>query len=575
MASQHRKPRSPGTRVAGIRTPGLATAAFTSVALLSQTANAAPSDDGTPSLEEVEKKVDDLYRRAESATEKSSTARERAPRQRRQADGVPDDVAQRARGREETRERPGSAAAARYRTGASAPEKAASLLATAPRGYFDQDQLMSRLSERRRNAADGQVTERSSAAGRRQEAGGSAAAPTDAPNDLRTAKAAVQKKLGDARELLSSLTARENARLAAVERQRREEAAAELARQQAAAHPAEHLETGAGPAGAPSPTGPDAWPSTTTATGTFDWPATATTTAAADPGGRPTAATATATGPDGWPTAATPGEPDGRPTTAQATAQATATGDWPGTAAATEPAVRSDNTATATPPQPNGWSDTATGATPGPDGWSAATATEQGTWSATATATPQDGWSDTTGAAPGPDGWSATATATATGDRPGIAAAAVTDTWSGTTAAAAEADAWSAATGGTPSADHAYVTKAEKALAFARAQIGKPCVWGAAGPGSYDCSGLAQAAWRAAGVILPRTAHDQATAGTTVPLADARPGDLLFFHDDEGHVGVHSGNGMMIHAPGPGSYVREEPVHHDGASAVRSVLRPA
>lgn len=571
MASQHRKPRSPGTRVAGIRTPGLATAAFTSVALLSQTANAAPSDDGTPSLEEVEKKVDDLYRRAESATEKSSTARERAPRQRRQADGVPDDVAQRARGREETRERPGSAAAARYRTGASAPEKAASLLATAPRGYFDQDQLMSRLSERRRNAADGQVTERSSAAGRRQEAGGSAAAPTDAPNDLRTAKAAVQKKLGDARELLSSLTARENARLAAVERQRREEAAAELARQQAAAHPAEHLETGAGPAGAPSPTGPDAWPSTTTATGTFDWPGTATTTAAADPGGRPTAATATATGPDGWPTAATPGEPDGRPTTAQATA----TGDWPGTAAATEPAVRSDNTATATPSQPNGWSDTATGATPGPDGWSAATATERGTWSATATATPQDGWSDTTGAAPGPDGWSATATATATGDRPGIAAAAVTDTWSGTTAAAAEADAWSAATGGTPSADHAYVTKAEKALAFARAQIGKPCVWGAAGPGSYDCSGLAQAAWRAAGVILPRTAHDQATAGTTVPLADARPGDLLFFHDDEGHVGVHSGNGMMIHAPGPGSYVREEPVHHDGASAVRSVLRPA
>ncbi|WP_374192658.1 NlpC/P60 family protein [Streptomyces sp. MBT49] len=558
MASQHRKPRSPGTRVAGIRTPGLATAAFTSVALLSQTANAAPSDDGTPSLEEVEKKVDDLYRRAESATEKSSTAKERAPRQRRQADAVPDDVAQRARGREETRERPGSAAAARYRTGASAPEKAASLLATAPRGYFDQDQLMSRLSERRRNAADGQVTERSSAAGRRQEATGSAAA-TDPQNDLRTAKAAVQKKLGDARELLSALTARENARLAAVERQRREDAA-ELARQQAAAHPAEHLETGAGPAGAPSPTGPDAWPSTTTATGTFDWPATATTTAAADPGGWPTAATATATGPDGWPTMA----------------QATTTGDWPGTAAATEPAVWSDTTATATPAGPDGWSDTATGATPGPDGWSAATATEQGTWSAAATATQQDGWSDTaTGTTPGPDGWSAAATATTTGDWPGIAAAAETDAWSGTTAAAAETDAWSAATGGTPSADHAYVTKAEKALAFARAQIGKPCVWGAAGPGSYDCSGLAQAAWRAAGVTLPRTAHDQATAGTTVPLADARPGDLLFFHDDEGHVGVHSGNGMMIHAPGPGTYVREEPVHHDGASAVRSVLRPA
>ncbi|MEV3966259.1 hypothetical protein AB0M34_36290, partial [Nocardia sp. NPDC050193] len=174
--------------MAGIRTPGLATAAFTSVALLSQTANAAPSDDGTPSLEEVEKKVDDLYRRAESATEKSSTAKERAPRQRRQADGSPDDVAQRTRGRVETRERPGSSAAARYRTGASAPEKAASLLAAAPRGYFDQDQLMSRLSERRRNAADGQLTERPAAAGRRQVATGSPAA-TDPQNDLRTAKA--------------------------------------------------------------------------------------------------------------------------------------------------------------------------------------------------------------------------------------------------------------------------------------------------------------------------------------------------------------------------------------------------
>ncbi len=59
MAS-HRKPRPTGTRVAGIRTPALATAALTSVALLSQTADATPSDDGRPSLEEVEKKVDDL-----------------------------------------------------------------------------------------------------------------------------------------------------------------------------------------------------------------------------------------------------------------------------------------------------------------------------------------------------------------------------------------------------------------------------------------------------------------------------------------------------------------------------------
>ncbi|MBL1081420.1 C40 family peptidase [Streptomyces actinomycinicus] len=117
-------------------------------------------------------------------------------------------------------------------------------------------------------------------------------------------------------------------------------------------------------------------------------------------------------------------------------------------------------------------------------------------------------------------------------------------------------------------------TKALKALAFAREQLGKPCVWGAAGPGSYDCSGLTQAAWKSAGVTLPRTARDQAEAGTTVPYAEARPGDLVFFHDDAGHVGLCSGDGMMIHAPRPGAYVREEPVSYGDGSAVRRVVRP-
>ncbi|HBF83630.1 MAG TPA: glycoside hydrolase, partial [Streptomyces sp.] len=53
--------------------------------------------------------------------------------------------------------------------------------------------------------------------------------------------------------------------------------------------------------------------------------------------------------------------------------------------------------------------------------------------------------------------------------------------------------------------DSGYASQAEKVLAFARAQIGKPYVWGATGPSSYDCSGLTQAAWKAAGVSLPRT----------------------------------------------------------------------
>ncbi|WP_055534619.1 C40 family peptidase [Streptomyces graminilatus] len=120
-----------------------------------------------------------------------------------------------------------------------------------------------------------------------------------------------------------------------------------------------------------------------------------------------------------------------------------------------------------------------------------------------------------------------------------------------------------------------YATKAEKALTFAHAQIGKPYVWGATGPGSYDCSSLVQAAWRAAGVTLPRSAHDQATEGTTVPLSDVQPGDLVFFHDDSSHVGLYTGNGMMIHAPKPGTYVREESIRYDGEATIHSVVRPA
>ncbi|MFD4969731.1 C40 family peptidase [Streptomyces sp. NPDC058424] len=123
----------------------------------------------------------------------------------------------------------------------------------------------------------------------------------------------------------------------------------------------------------------------------------------------------------------------------------------------------------------------------------------------------------------------------------------------------------------------AQATRADQALAFAREQIGKPYVWGAAGPGSYDCSGLTQAAWKAAGVTLPRAASDQAQAGTAVPLSEARPGDLVFFafFGDADHVGLYAGDGVMIHAPRPGGRVREESVHHDGESAVHRVVRPA
>ncbi|MFF0156809.1 NlpC/P60 family protein [Streptomyces sp. NPDC005263] len=124
-------------------------------------------------------------------------------------------------------------------------------------------------------------------------------------------------------------------------------------------------------------------------------------------------------------------------------------------------------------------------------------------------------------------------------------------------------------------ADAGYDLKAAKVVAFARAQIGRPCVWGAAGPGSYDAAGLTQASWKAAEVGLPRTAQGQATAGMAVPLDEVRAGDLIFFFDDLSHVGLFIGNGTMIHAPGPGAYIREESVFHAGEAAIRGAVRPA
>lgn len=385
MAS-HRKSRPAGTRVAGIRTPALATAALTSVALLSQTANAAPADD-KPSLEEVEKKVDDLYRQAESATDKYNSAKEKTTKQRKEVDTLLDDVAQRTQQLNQAREELGSFAAAQYRTGASAPDTATFLLADSPQDYFDQTQLMGRMTSRQKSMVDDYVTEQSATMEKRQEAAQSLETLTESQSDLKTAKATVQTKLSDARTLLSKLTAEEKARLAAIEKEKQQEAArkaAELARQQAEA-----------------------------------------------------------------------------------------------------------------------------------ERKAAAEAAQQEESSSSSSSSPST------------------------------------------------------------STDSSYAIKAAKAITFARSQIGKPYVWGATGPDSYDCSGLTQAAWKAAGVTLPRVTYDQVDAGTTVSLSAAQPGDLVFFYDDISHVGLYIGNGMMIHAPKPGAYVREESIYYDGESSIYSVVRPA
>ncbi|WP_269853667.1 C40 family peptidase [Streptomyces sp. RPT161] len=107
---------------------------------------------------------------------------------------------------------------------------------------------------------------------------------------------------------------------------------------------------------------------------------------------------------------------------------------------------------------------------------------------------------------------------------------------------------------------HAPNSRAAQAVAFAHAQLGKPYVWGATGPNSYDCSGLTQAAWSAAGVSLPRTTYSQINAGARISQDQLQPGDLVFFYSSISHVGLYIGDGQMIHAPHPGAPVRVSPV---------------
>ncbi|MEU4263957.1 C40 family peptidase [Streptomyces argenteolus] len=102
--------------------------------------------------------------------------------------------------------------------------------------------------------------------------------------------------------------------------------------------------------------------------------------------------------------------------------------------------------------------------------------------------------------------------------------------------------------------------RAARAVAFAYQALGKPYVWGATGPASFDCSGLTQAAWRAAGVSLPRTTYTQINAGRRVSRSELAPGDLVFFYSGITHVGLYIGGGQMIHAPRPGAPVRIAPI---------------
>lgn len=109
-------------------------------------------------------------------------------------------------------------------------------------------------------------------------------------------------------------------------------------------------------------------------------------------------------------------------------------------------------------------------------------------------------------------------------------------------------------------------TQGEKAVAFAFAQIGKPYQWGGTGPGSYDCSGLVQAAWAYAGVAIPRDTYEQWGALPHISSTALEPGDLLFF-DGIGHVAIYVGGGNMIDAPQTGQTIRELPINTGWYSA--------
>lgn len=130
------------------------------------------------------------------------------------------------------------------------------------------------------------------------------------------------------------------------------------------------------------------------------------------------------------------------------------------------------------------------------------------------------------------------------------------------------------------SAGPAPTEPAAKAVAFARAQLSTPYVWGGDGPaeGGFDCSGLTKAAYAFAGIALPRVAQDQFRHGPRVPRgAPLLPGDLLFYGPSPSritHVALYSGSGRSIDAPRPGAVVREGPADTQSPT-FQGATRPA
>ncbi|MET9721383.1 C40 family peptidase [Streptomyces zaomyceticus] len=110
-----------------------------------------------------------------------------------------------------------------------------------------------------------------------------------------------------------------------------------------------------------------------------------------------------------------------------------------------------------------------------------------------------------------------------------------------------------------------------EALRFAVEQIGKPYEWGAEGPETYDCSGLTQRAWAAAGREVPRTSQEQWATLPRVSLSELRPGDLVVYFPGATHVAVYLGEGLVVQAPRPGGKVKVSPI---AANPLLGAVRP-
>ncbi|GII77807.1 hypothetical protein Sru01_27890 [Sphaerisporangium rufum] len=129
-----------------------------------------------------------------------------------------------------------------------------------------------------------------------------------------------------------------------------------------------------------------------------------------------------------------------------------------------------------------------------------------------------------------------------------------------------------------PTGSYIAADQMKAILAAAASKLGRPYVWGAEGPDTFDCSGLVQWAFRQAGVVMPRVTHQQWATGPQVPLSQAQPGDLLFWRSDPtnpgyiSHVAIYWGDGKMLQAPRTGDVVKFSPVYTRNLAGVVRVV---